>query len=67
MCYVRNTDKRKESVLFGTRRLATEKTKHRNQNTACACARENIIIYSAAMKERLKYHAVNAVKENIVN
>lgn len=45
-----------------------KKTKHENQNSACVCVQERIyIIYSAARNIRLKYHAVNAVKENMVN
>lgn len=69
VCYVLNTDKRKESVLFGTRRLATEKNKARKSELCmCVCVQERInIIYSAARNIRLKYHAVNAVKENMVN
>lgn len=44
-----------------------KKTKHENQNSACVCVQERInIIYSAARNIMLKYHAVNAVKENMV-
>lgn len=44
-----------------------KKTKHENQNSACVCVQERMnIIYSAARNIRLKYHAVNAVKENMV-